>query len=193
MLVMYVDRSFWFQIGSATLTAQGCGLAQSMTLQSFGPITRWATQLLLTSFLHHASAKNATLYMRLCWWDFVLTGEFSAVLLGHRGSACQSSLLVLIYRPPGSTTGLQWPMIIMIIIMVSQGLVSPLKICDITVACGVFHTVVRLRKEMTRRVPSHTDWDNPSIFPNDSSGVKLFLFRCVLYLFTYLFPLSVWP
>lgn len=121
-LGMYVDRSIisddlhcWLP----SVVAKWPGSV--MTLSSFGPITSWATQPPLTSFLRHACAKNATLFMRLCWWDFVLTGELSSVLVGHRGSACQSVLLSLIYGPPWSTMCLQWPKIIMIIITVSQG------------------------------------------------------------------------
>lgn len=48
--------------------------------------------------------------------------------------------------------------------------VSPVRACDITVACGVLHNVACLRKERAPRVPPAMDWDNPEIFPDDNSG-----------------------
>ncbi|KAK6313322.1 hypothetical protein J4Q44_G00166690 [Coregonus suidteri] len=48
--------------------------------------------------------------------------------------------------------------------------VSPVRACDITVACAVLHNVACLRKERDPRVPPAMDWDNPAIFPDDDSG-----------------------
>ncbi|GAA6081721.1 putative nuclease HARBI1 [Tachysurus ichikawai] len=51
--------------------------------------------------------------------------------------------------------------------------VSPVRACDITVACAVLHNMACLRKERTPRVPPAMDWDNPAIFPDDDSGQLL--------------------
>ncbi|KAK2845831.1 hypothetical protein Q7C36_010685 [Tachysurus vachellii] len=48
--------------------------------------------------------------------------------------------------------------------------VSPVRACDITVACAVLHNLACLRKERAPRVPPAMDWDNPAIFPDEDSG-----------------------
>ncbi|XP_056614734.1 uncharacterized protein LOC130429910 [Triplophysa dalaica] len=47
--------------------------------------------------------------------------------------------------------------------------VSPVRACDITVACAVLPNVACLRKERAPRVPPAMEWDNPAIFPDDDS------------------------
>ncbi|XP_049444489.1 putative nuclease HARBI1 [Epinephelus fuscoguttatus] len=87
--------------------------------------------------------RSSAVYRRLS------QGEFSGVLLGDRGYACEPFCLTP-YADPQEA--------------------SPDRACDITVACAVLHNVACLRKERAPRVPSDVDWDNPAIFPDDDSG-----------------------
>ena len=170
-----------------------------MTPESFRPLKSISTYHKLSHttsinnhFLHHGCVKNVALFMRLSWWDFVSTGEFSGVLLGVRGYACQSVLLTPFtdpqeaqqaYNHAHARTRARAEMTFGLLKACFQCLhklrVSPLRACDITVACAVLHNVACLRKERPPRVPPAMDWDNPAIFPDDNSGegpicVKLF-------------------
>ncbi|XP_030011313.1 putative nuclease HARBI1 [Sphaeramia orbicularis] len=110
-------------------------------------------------------------------------GEFSGVLLGDRGYACQPFLLTpytdpqdaqQAYNHAHARTRARIEMTFGLLKERFQCLhhlrVSPSRACDITVACAVLHNVACLRKERAPRVMSHMDWDNPAIFPNDDSG-----------------------
>ena len=175
-------------VWSAMLWQSGLGL--SMTPDSFGALESISachkvshTTSINNHFVHHGCVKNTPLFMRLWWWHFVLTGEFSGVLLGDRGYACQPFLLTpytdpqeaqQAYNHAHARTRARIEMTFGLLKARFQCLhhlrVSPLRACDITVACAVLHNVACLRKERAPRVPSHVDWDNPAIFPDDDSG-----------------------
>ena len=121
-------------------------------------------------FLHHGCVNNVPLlFMRLWWWDFVLTGEFSDVLLWD-GVCLPAFSPDTTHRPPGEhsrPTDMNLP---------GQGPGSKrplaswrhaftvfmtwgsLRACDITVSCAVLQNVSCLRKETAP--PSHMDRDN---------------------------------
>ncbi|XP_049429901.1 putative nuclease HARBI1 [Epinephelus fuscoguttatus] len=110
-------------------------------------------------------------------------GEFSGVLLGDRGYACEPFCLTpyadpqeaqQAYNDAHARTRARIEMTFGLLKARFQCLhhlrVSPDRACDITVACAVLHNVACLRKERAPRVPSDVDWDNPAIFPDDDSG-----------------------
>ncbi|XP_052371175.1 putative nuclease HARBI1 [Oncorhynchus keta] len=110
-------------------------------------------------------------------------GEFSGVLLGDRGYGCQPFLLTPFtdpqeaqqaYNHAHARTRARVEMIFGLLKARFHCLhklrVSPVRACDITVACAVLHNVACLRKERAPRVPPAMDWDNPAIFPDDDSG-----------------------
>ncbi|XP_052373112.1 putative nuclease HARBI1 [Oncorhynchus keta] len=110
-------------------------------------------------------------------------GEFSGVLLGDRGYGCQPFLLTPFtdpqeaqqaYNHAHARTRARVEMTFGLLKARFHCLhklrVSPVRACDITVACAVLHNVACLRKERSPRVPPAMDWDNPSIFPDDDSG-----------------------
>ena len=112
-----------------------------------------------------------------------MAGEFSGVLLGDRRYACQPFLLTPYTDPQEAQQAYNHAHArTRARIEITFGLlkarfhclhhlrVSPLRACDITVACAVLHNMACLRKERAPRVPSHMDWDNPAIFPDDDSG-----------------------
>ncbi|XP_041639541.1 protein ALP1-like [Cheilinus undulatus] len=97
-------------------------------------------------------------------------GEFSGVLLGDRGYACQPFLLTLFtdpqeaqqaYNHAHARTRARIEMTFGLLKACFHCLqdlrVSPLRACGITVACAVLHNVACLRKERAPRVPSHID------------------------------------
>ena len=172
------------------LSDQQCCGKVAWIPESFGPLECISayhkvshTTSINNHFLHHGCGKNVTLFMRLWWWDFVLTGELSGVLLGDRGYACQPFLLTPFTDPQGAQraynhaharTRARIEMTFGLLKARFQCLhhlrVSPDRACDITVACAVLHNVACLRKERAPRVPSQVDWNNPAIFPDDNSG-----------------------
>ncbi|XP_064862500.1 putative nuclease HARBI1 isoform X2 [Oncorhynchus nerka] len=110
-------------------------------------------------------------------------GEFSGVLLGDRGYGCQPFLLTPFtdpqeaqqaYNHAHARTRARVEMTFGLLKARFHCLhklrVSPVRACDITVACAVLHNVACLRKERAPRVPPAMDWDNPAIFPDDDSG-----------------------
>ncbi|XP_052383623.1 putative nuclease HARBI1 [Oncorhynchus keta] len=110
-------------------------------------------------------------------------GEFSGVLLGDRGYGCQPFLLTPFtdpqeaqqaYNHTHARTRARVEMTFGLLKARFHCLhklrVSPVRACDITVACAVLHNVACLRKERAPRVPPAMDWDNPAIFPDDDSG-----------------------
>ncbi|KAK6300781.1 hypothetical protein J4Q44_G00288790 [Coregonus suidteri] len=112
-----------------------------------------------------------------------IAGEFSGVLLGDRGYGCQPFLLTPFtdpqeaqqaYNHAHARTRARVEMTFGLLKARFHCLhklrVSPVRACDITVACAVLHNVACLRKERAPRVPPAMDWDNPAIFPDDDSG-----------------------
>ncbi|XP_062324520.1 putative nuclease HARBI1 isoform X2 [Osmerus eperlanus] len=110
-------------------------------------------------------------------------GEFSGVLLGDRGYGCQPFLLTPFtdpqeaqqaYNHAHARTRARVEMTFGLLKARFHCLhklrVSPVRACDITVACAVLHNVACLRKERAPRVPPAMDWDNPAIFPDDDCG-----------------------
>nr|XP_033468136.1 putative nuclease HARBI1 [Epinephelus lanceolatus] len=110
-------------------------------------------------------------------------GEFSGVLLGDRGYACQPFLLTPYIDPQEAQQAydhahartrarieMTFGLLKARFHCLNHLRVSPLRVCDITMACAVLHNVACLRKERALRVPSLMDCDNPAIFPVDDSG-----------------------
>ncbi|XP_071207696.1 putative nuclease HARBI1 isoform X1 [Salvelinus alpinus] len=108
-------------------------------------------------------------------------GEFSGVLLGDRGYGCQPFLLTPFTDPQEAQQAynhahartrveMTFGLLKARFHCLHKLRVSPVRACDITVACAVLHNVACLRKERAPRVPPAMDWDNPAIFPDDDSG-----------------------
>ncbi|XP_052002406.1 putative nuclease HARBI1 [Xyrauchen texanus] len=111
-------------------------------------------------------------------------GEFSGVLLGDKGYACQTFLLTPFADPQTAAqrtynlgharTRARIEMAFGLLKSCFQCLhhlrVTPDRACDITVAGAVLHNIACLRKERAPRVALEMDWDNPAIFPDNVNG-----------------------
>ncbi|KAJ8278362.1 hypothetical protein GJAV_G00086800 [Gymnothorax javanicus] len=133
--------------------------------------------------VHDSRIFRATTIQRLS------QGEFSGLLLGDKGYACQPFLLTPFADPqtaPQQAYNLAhsrtraW-------IDMSFGLlksrfqclrhlrVTPDRACNIIAACTVLHNISCLRKERAPTVVLEMDWDNAAIFPDQITGRLKFL------------------
>uniref|UniRef100_A0A9J8AKJ7 Putative nuclease HARBI1 n=1 Tax=Cyprinus carpio carpio TaxID=630221 RepID=A0A9J8AKJ7_CYPCA len=111
-------------------------------------------------------------------------GEFSGVLLGDKGYACETFLMTPLtdpqtpaqqaYNHAHAKTRARIEMTFGLLKSRFQCLhhlrVSPDRACDVTVACTVLHNIASLRKERAPRVALDVDWDNAAIFPDNRNG-----------------------
>ncbi|XP_030286099.1 putative nuclease HARBI1 [Sparus aurata] len=111
-------------------------------------------------------------------------GEFSGVLLGDKGYACESFLLTPLadpqtppqqaYNHAHTKTRARIEMTFGILKSRFQCLhhlrVSPDRACDVIAACAVLHNIAGLRKERPPRVAVDVVWENAPIFPDNING-----------------------
>ncbi|XP_051987451.1 putative nuclease HARBI1 isoform X1 [Xyrauchen texanus] len=109
-------------------------------------------------------------------------GEFSGVLLGDKGYACETFLMTPLTDPQTpaqqaynhAKTRARIEMTVSLLKSRFQCLhhlrASPDRACDVTVACTVLHNIASLRKERAPRVALDVDWDNAAIFPDNRNG-----------------------
>ncbi|XP_071393635.1 putative nuclease HARBI1 [Centroberyx affinis] len=111
-------------------------------------------------------------------------GEFSGVLLGDKGYACESFLLTPLadpqtppqqaYNNAHNRTRARIEMTFGLLKSRFQCLhhlrVSPSRACDIIAACTVLHNIAGLRKERAPRVAIEDVWENAPIFPDNDAG-----------------------
>lgn len=123
--------------------------------------------------------------MKLKQLHFVFLGDFSGMMLGDKGYACQPFLLTPLADPQtaaqqaynlahAKTRG-RIEMAFGLLKSRFQCLhhlrITPERACDVTVACTVLHNVASLRKERAPRVAAvDIDWDNAAMFPDNING-----------------------
>ncbi|TDH12204.1 hypothetical protein EPR50_G00070130 [Perca flavescens] len=111
-------------------------------------------------------------------------GEFSGVVLGDKGYACEMFLLTPLADPQTAAqqaynlaharTRARIEMAFGLLKSRFQCLhhlrVTSDRACDITVACTVLHNIACLWKDRNPAVAPEIEWDNAAIFPDDING-----------------------
>ncbi|XP_067098567.1 LOW QUALITY PROTEIN: putative nuclease HARBI1 [Osmerus mordax] len=140
--------------------------------------------------VHDRVFRSSTISQRLS------QGEFSGILLGDKGYACETYLLTPLADPQTAAqqghhlaharTKSRIEMGFGLLKSRFQCLhhlrVTSDRACDITVACTVLHNVACLRKERGPALAPEIEWDNAGIFPDDING-RLIQFPQFLFLY----------